>query len=200
MLAGFCWAETTNKEIHIYVDGTTGNDRNAGKINQPLKTITTAVKRLPITINRVVTIHIAAGNYKTTGGKKLVAEHLELNRPMLEKGRVRFVGNTVGFEKPAKTGSVLLNWEAKSVDALIVATQGHWTFENIQIGSRQSAQRGGITATGPAILELRDVRIHTIGLKGPGIYARYGGRIYLYGNIELNEDLYKSGGNDKNFC
>ena len=197
VLADFSWAETTNNEIHIYVDGTTGNDRNAGKINNPLKTINAAVKRLPRTINKFVTIHIAAGNYRTTGGMGLDAERLELNRPMHKNARVRIVGNTVDFDQPAGAGSVLLNWQTQSRDFLIVATQGHWTLENIQVGSRQSGQRRGIAVTGPAMLELRDDRIHTIGQKGPGICARYGGRIHLFGNIELNDDLCKSGGNEQ---
>jgi hypothetical protein len=119
---------------------------------------------------------------------------------MYDGVRVRIVGNTAGFDKAAPVGNVLLNWQNQSSRFLIVVTQGHWTLENIQLGTRKRSQKRGISVLGPALLELRDVRIHTLGQKGPGLRAHHGGRIHLYGNIELNEDLRDSGGSDESFC
>jgi hypothetical protein len=193
-------AETVVSEIHLYVDGNKGSDSAAGKITTPLRTVNEALSRLPRVVEQDITIHIAPGNYDTTGGKGLYAEYLELNHPMRYGARVRIVGNTIGFDNPAPAGSVIFNWRNHLSGFLIVATQGHWTLENIQVGTRQSDQRGGITSIGPAILELRDIRIHTMRQKGPGICAQHSGRIHLYGNIELNEDLCGSDGSDQNFC
>jgi hypothetical protein len=193
-------AETAHGEIHLYVDATHGADQAAGGRTSPLNSLYAAIKHLPQHINQDATIHIAAGNYETTGPGKSDAEFLELNRFMSNLAKVRLVGETANFEKPAPVGSVVLDWPAHASRFMIVVSQGHWTLENIQLGTRRPRQRHGMSVAGPALLELRHVRIHTIGRKGPGLRAHNGGRIHLYGNIELNEDLREAGGNDDNFC
>jgi hypothetical protein len=192
--------QTVRGDIHLYVDATRGSDRADGSRASPLNSLYAAIKRLPKQINQAATIHIAQGAYEVTGPGKSDAESLELNRFMSNRAKVRIVGETANFEKPAPPGGVVLNWRTRSSRFLITATQGHWTLENIQIGAKKPGQRAGISVAGPALLELRDVRIHTAGRKGPGLRAHNGGRIHLYGNIELNEDLREAGGNDDNFC
>ncbi|HUT28667.1 MAG TPA: ankyrin repeat domain-containing protein [Sedimentisphaerales bacterium] len=187
-------------EIHLYVDARRGGDEGVGSPASPLKSLYAATRQLPKQINEDVTIHIGPGNYETTGGKGLDGKRLELNGHMAEGVSVRIVGNDAAFEKPAPIGSVVLNWENRSSRFMIVAGEGQWALENIQLGTRKDGQRGGIGVTGPAVLELRDVRIHTVGQKGPGLGAHHGGRIYLYGDIELNQDLHNSGGDDGSFC
>jgi hypothetical protein len=192
--------QTVRGDIHLYVDATRGSDRADGSRASPLNSLYAAIKRLPKQINQDATIHVAAGRYTTTGGKGLNAECLQLNRPMYNGAKVQIVAETAHFEKPAPPGGAVLNWQTRSSRFLIAATQGNWTLENIQIGTRKPGQQAGISVAGPALLELRDVRIHTAGQKGPGLRAHNGGRIYLYGNIELNEDLREAGGKDDNFC
>ncbi|MCK4850705.1 MAG: ankyrin repeat domain-containing protein [Phycisphaerae bacterium] len=201
VFAAVCQVEAASGEINLYVNGAHGNDAASGKMNTPLKTLTAAIKRLPRVIDRDVTIHVAPGNYAAAGGYDSDSQCLELNRPMSAGTKVRIIGNTARVGQPVPVGSAVFDWNNRSSGGfLIVATQGHWTLENIQLGTRQKGQRRGIVVNGPALLELRDVRIHTAGRKGPGICARHGGRVNLSGRIELNEDLAESGGNDENFC
>lgn len=194
-------AQAFNKELHIYVDGKQGNDSATGKMMAPVKTVAGAIKRLPQVIKRDVVIHLAPGNYMDTGGKGRDGERLVLNLPMHEGKGVRIVGNTIRYDKAAPPGSVVLDWPAHSSRFMIVVTQGHWSLENIQVGTRQPDQGNGISVTGTALLELHNVRIHTRGgQNGKGLHAQYGGRINLYGNIELNEDLHEGGGKEDSHC
>lgn len=193
-------AEVRTSEKHIYVDGKRGSDRAAGSQNSPLKSLYAAIEHIPKEIDRTLTIHLAAGDYTTTGGQGMHAQCLELNRRMRLGAKVRIIGNTADFAKPATIGAVTLNWQSQKSRFLIVATEGHWTLENIQLGTRKPGQRHGISVAGPALLELHNVRIHTIGQKGPGLRAQHNGRIFLYGNIELNEDLRNSSGSEESFC
>lgn len=192
--------EAARSEQHLYVDWRRGSDRAAGIKSSPFRTIYAAIKRLPKEIDQDVTIHLTEGNYNITGQKGSSAGYLELNCKMSNGARVQIVGNKASFDEPSSPGKVVLNWQSKSSDFLILVTDGYWRLANVQLGTRKSGQRGGISVAGPALLELQDVRIHTIGQKGPGLRAHHGGRINLYGNIELNEDLRESGGDDESFC
>ncbi len=186
--------------LDIYVNPTRGNDRGKGTRGAPLKTVAAAILRIPKVIRKDVSIHLAEGRYETTGRTGRNAKRLELNRPMSEGVRVRIVGSAAGFNKPARAGSVILNWEPGSSEFLITVTQGHWTLENIQVATRRPNQRRGISVCGPGLLELRDVRIHTGSQTAPGLYAHHAGRIHLYGTIELNEDLHEKGAEGDTFC
>ena len=193
-------AQTPGSGLHLYVDGTNGSDQATADRLGPVKTLAAAIQRLPEEIDREVTIHVAPGHYTTTGRRGRDALRLELKRSMGGCARVRIVGNASLFETPAAPGSVVLNWPAESSGFLMVVSDGHWSLENIQIGTRQPGQSRGICTVGPAVLELRDVRIHTAGRKGTGLQAHHGGRILLYGTIGLNEDLLQSGGGENSFC
>ncbi|HUW84018.1 MAG TPA: ankyrin repeat domain-containing protein [Phycisphaerae bacterium] len=171
-----------------------------GTSTAPVKTLFAAVERLPKTIEQDVTINVAVGRYEHTGGGGRDAQRLELNLPMREGARVRIVGRADDSNGRAAPGDVVLDWESDAAGYLVVVTQGHWTLENVQLGTRKNGQRHGISVAGPGLLELRDVRIHTGSQSGPGLRAHHGGRVRLYGAIELNEDLHESSGQGESFC
>jgi len=180
--------------INVYVDAARGRDTGAGAKGAPLKTIGAAINRLAETVDRDVTIHLAPGRYATTGGSGRDGERLELSRAMREGVRVKIRGAGDGPPK------VVLDWPNKSAAFMMVVTQGHWVLEKVQLGTRQRGQRQGISVRGPALLEVRDVRIRTGSRSGPGLHAHRGGRIHLYGTIELNEDLHDDRGEGDSFC
>ncbi len=183
--------------VQYYVEPVHGNDGNAGSMDSPLKTLTAALEKLPAEIDGEVLIHLSPGEYKEGGEKKQAA--LELKRRMHGNGQVRIIGETAGYQKNADPEMVLLDWTVPG-KFLLEVNEGRWSLENVQIGSRQAGQGKGICVTGPGLLELHKVRIHTSGEKGAGLRAEHGGRIELFGTIELNEDLMESGGNENNFC
>ena len=196
-LAAVGWnAPASAESLDLYVDATRGKDAASGKEGAPLKTIGAAIERLPRVIGQEVTIHLAPGRYAITGGKGRDAKRLELNRPMREGVRVKIKG----ARGSAGSEGVVLDWANRSSRFMIVVTRGHWALENVQLGTRKATQRHGISVAGPALLEVRDVRIRTRSFSGPGLHAHHGGRIHLYGTIELNEDLHEDRGEEESFC
>ncbi|MHC4333710.1 MAG: ankyrin repeat domain-containing protein [Planctomycetota bacterium] len=200
VLTVVCQTGAAGGEMRLHVDPNRGSDRAVGSKSKPLKSLYGAIKRLPKEIEHDVTILLAAGTYSSTGGKGAAAKCLELNRNTYEGAKVRIVGTASGFDKPAPLGTVLLDWENQFLEYLLAVNQGYWTLENIQLGTRKENQSSGIKVAGPGLLELRRVRIHTAAIKGAGLRAHHGGRVHLYGTIELNEDLKDSGGDDESFC
>jgi len=195
------WSTARGADRHeVYVDASRGNDTATGTSTAPVKTLFAAIERLPKTIERDVTVNVAVGRYERTGGSGRDAQRLELNLAMREGATVRIVGTGGDSKSRATPGEVVLDWESDAAGYLVVVTQGHWTLENVQIGTRKSGQRHGISVAGPGLLELRDVRIHTGSQSGPGLHAHHGGRVHLYGVIELNEDLHESSGQGESFC
>ena len=189
------WAALAAAEpVHLYVDAARGRDSASGAEIAPVKTIGAAIGRLGEKIDRNVTIHLAAGRYMTTGGKGRDAERLELSHAMGEGVRVTIQG----VSEPR--GRVILDWPSRSSRFMMVVTRGHWALENLQLGTRKPTQRHGISVQGPALLDVRNVRIRTRSLSGPGLHAHHGGRIHLYGTIELNEDLHGNRGEAESFC
>ena len=82
---------------------------------------------------------------------------------------------------------------------LVVARRGHWALEHLQVGTNRAGQPGGLDVAGPALVELRDVRIRTRQPKGAGILAQHGGRVHLAGEILLNEHLRFASADPKSF-
>ena len=80
---------------------------------------------------------------------------------------------------------------------LVQVSEGVWSFENLQLGSRKSGQANGFWTRGPGILKLKDVRVLLKSVDGAGIHAHRLGHIYLYGRIELNQDLHHDVGQEK---
>lgn len=171
----------------LYVDSTKGSDQASGARSAPVQTLQAVLDRLPAQVNEDYTIFLAGGVYAQIGGQGAT---LELNRPMREAAVVHIV---------SQGAPVTLNWPAPG-NAMISVTQGHWSLENVQVGSRQKDQREGIRVTGPALLELHTVRVHTASQSAPGLHATRGGMIHLYGKIELNEDLHENSGSGESFC
>jgi hypothetical protein len=174
----------------FYVDGAKGNDRAAGSSAAPFQSLDAALAKLPARIEDDVVIHLA-GEIKTPRGKTPAT--LELDHAVRSGGRIRLVG----------TGSTtVLNWTAPDGEPLIAVTQGRWSLENVEIGSRAKGQRAGVRVTGPAALELRSVRIRTASVNSPGIHATRGGLVELYGDIALNDDLHDDLGDagKESFC
>jgi hypothetical protein len=149
----------------LYVDGSKGG------------TLEKALAQLPARIDRDVTIHIK-GNL---AGPKGEGESLGLSRPMREGRRVRIIG---------EGDTSILSWTAGD-EPLVLVTQGRWSLENLQIGTRQKGQRRGVRVTGPGVVELHDVRIRTASQSAPGLHATRSGLAELFGKIELNEDLHE---------
>jgi hypothetical protein len=176
----------------IYVDAVKGNDlRGRGTRAAPLESISAALARVPDPVIEDIRIHVAPGNYSTTGAHAMTSGTLELRRRMRPRKAVRIVGEKDGFTKPADLGTVVFDWEISGdYRHLVTVTEGSWHMENIQLGTRKPRQREGISVAGPGKLTLRNVRIHTRSFSGPALYAHRGGRIELAGTMELNEDLH----------
>ena len=185
---GACFGSTAAREL--YVDGTKGNDRAAGTSAAPLRTIDAALARLPGRIDDDVLVHLS-GDIRSPHGNESAT--LDFDRPMRPGRAVRFVG--------AKSDTIL-NWTAPDGAPLIDVTQGRWSFEDVQLGSRAKDQRAGVRVTGPAVLELHSVRIRTASVNSPGIHSTRGGLVELYGEIILNDDLHDALGNagKDSFC
>jgi hypothetical protein len=171
----------------VFVDGAKGSDNALGTKAAPLQTLHAVLTRLPPQIDHDVLIHMH-GEIPTRRGAE--PSTLELNRPMREGVKVRIIGDA---------STALLNWTA-SEQPLISATQGRWSLENLQIGSRLNGQSQGVLTTGPATVEMHSVRIRTASGNSPGIHSTRGGLVELYGKIELNEDLHEKNDAGQNFC
>ncbi|HQL54859.1 MAG TPA: DUF1565 domain-containing protein, partial [Phycisphaerae bacterium] len=111
----------------IWVNPAQGNDQNAGSEQKPLKTISAALALLPDPLEQSVTIHLAPGQYTTTGGRGMPESRLELMRRTRPGVLVRMVGDVSAGAPP------ILAWESDT--ALIDVREGAWWLENLQIGT-----------------------------------------------------------------
>jgi hypothetical protein len=57
-----------------------------------------------------------------------------------------------------------------------------------------------VRVSGPAVVQLRGVRIRTASQSAAGLHATRGGLAELYGEIGLNEDLHDDVGTGESFC
>jgi hypothetical protein len=174
---------TLTRGVHLFVDASTASAGGSGTREDPLPGLGAALERLPPLISNAITIHLAPGRYESWGGAAETKEGLTLDRPMSRSGRVSIVGSGAQFRERAPLGEVVLDWGPGGF--MVLARQGHWTLESLQIGRNRESQRGGVDVVGPALLELRDVRIRTGSRQGAGIRARHGGRVRLLGEILL---------------
>ena len=189
---GLCFARggrATAPRSDIYVS-VKGRDSARGTKSAPKATLGAALSLVPDPLTSTVTIRMAPGTYKTAGMRGGASRALQLEHRMKNSAQIRIMGTDGAFAKPAKPGEVRLDWTDANGRFLIRITEGTWTIENVQLGSRKKGQRRGIGVTGPAFLHLKNVRIRTRSIAAPGIYANRAGRIHLYGAIELNEDLH----------
>lgn len=168
----------------LHVDPVEGDDGNSGTAARPLKTLGGAVAKLPAEIRMPVTVHLKNGKYAESG-REQPAGWLVLDRAMWPEVSVTFAGPGV------------LDWEGG--DVLVLATRGRWAFRGVQLGTGRKRQRNGFACEGPALLELRDVRVRTSSFEGAGILARRGGRVHLAGTIGLNEEFHDKAP-EESFC
>lgn len=175
----------------IWVNPTQGNDQNAGSEQKPLKSIAAALALLPDPLEQSVTIHLAAGQYTTTGGRAMPESRLELMRRTRPGAVVRIVGDVSAGSPPT------LAWEGDS--ALIDIRAGEWWLENLQIGTFTTRQRRGVQVTGPGQVTLKNVSFRLRSLSDAGIQAQRGGQVELRGHIALNDHLHAQA-DPETFC
>jgi hypothetical protein len=177
----------------IYVDPERGRDENPGGIpQQPVRSISAAIARLPEPLTQSVTIELAPGRYATTGGQGMPDDVLELMLRMRPGVTVTIVG------RPGADGQVpILAWEGGR--AMIDAREGDWSLEKVQIGTFSKRQRRGVMVAGPAQVMLKDVTFRLRSLSDAGIYAHRGGEVSLRGAIKLNEQLHERA-EEETFC
>ena len=176
----------------IHVDPTKGDDKDAGDEGHPLKSISAAIALLPDPLARTVTIKLAPGSYRDTGGNGMATDRLELMRRMRPGVRVLLTGS-----RDDKGNVTTLAWEGGS--AMVYACEGDWRLENVQIGTGTTRQRRGVEAIGPAHVTLKNITFRTRSQSDAGIHAERGGKVSLYGDIRLNEHLHDRGG-EESFC
>ena len=75
---------------------------------------------------------------------------------------------------------------------MVIATEGNWWIENVQIGTGTTRQRRGVMVTGPAQVTLKDVTFRTRSQSDAAIYAERGGLALLRGAIRINEHLHQN--------
>ena len=107
-------------------------------------------------------------------------------------------GAYIHFRGDASSPAVL-DWHGAG--NLVTVLKGHWRFENVQLGTRRKTQRQGFVAeSSGALLDLHDVVIRTASYSGGGIVASRAGRVHLYGDILLNEDLHQVCEDKETYC
>ncbi|MBP7935958.1 MAG: hypothetical protein KA354_15030 [Phycisphaerae bacterium] len=173
----------------IHVDPALGNDGNAGSQGHPLKSISAAVALLPDPLTRTVTIKLAPGTHRNTGGIGMAADRLELMRRMRPGVCVLLAGG-----RDDKGNATTLAWEGGS--AMVYACEGDWRLENVQVGTGSTRQRRGVEVTGPAHVTLKNITFRTRSQSDAAIYATRGGKVSLFGDIRLNEHLHDRGGQE----
>ncbi len=176
----------------IHVDPTRGQDQNPGSEDRPKRSISAAIALLPDPLPRSVTIKLAPGTFKDTGGVDMPPGRLELMRRMRPGVRVDIVGR-----RDEKGGTTVLAWEGR--DLLVDIREGQWRLEDVQIGSGSTSQRRGLMVAGPGLASLKNVTFRTRSISDAGIYADRGGKVLLYGAIRLNEHLHEQTG-EETFC
>jgi hypothetical protein len=168
----------------LYVNGTEGNDNAAGDKQHPLKSLSAALARLPDPLTRSVTIEWIGGSERTTGGRDMNTDCLELTRRMKPGVRVSIIGQTNRAAELPK-----MSWEGGV--AMVDVRDGEWWLENVQIGTGTKRQRRGVMVASPGIVTLRNVTFRTRSLSDAAIYAHRGGLVHLLGTIKINEHLHE---------
>jgi hypothetical protein len=79
---------------------------------------------------------------------------------------------------------------------MVLATEGNWSIENVQIGTGTTRQRRGVMVIGPAQVTLKDVTFRTRSQSDAAIYAERGGLVLLRGAIRINDDLHENAPNE----
>ena len=176
-------AETPRAEMWVAAEK--GRPGASGAQSDPCRSLSDAIARLPELLTHTVTIHLAAGNYSTTGAASMPPDRLELMRRMRPGVSVRIIG-----ERGADGAVPHFAWEGGT--AMVLATEGEWWIENVQIGTGTLRQRRGVMVTGPAQVTLKDVTFRTRSQSDAAIFADRGGMVLLRGAIRINEHLHDS--------
>lgn len=177
------------QKTNLWVDAQKGRPDAKGTREAPCQSLSDALNLLPETLTQSVTIRVAAADYKTTGGKNMASDRLELVRRMRPGVAVRIIG-----EPGADGGLPHFGWEGGS--AMVVVGEGEWWLENVQIGTLSTRQRRGVMVTGPAQITLKDVTFRTRSQSDAAIYAERGGLALLRGAIRINEHLHADAPDD----
>jgi hypothetical protein len=167
----------------LYVDGSKGDDKNPGSQHRPLKTLSAALANTSDPLKNSVVIELAGGKYSSTGSREMPSNSLQLMRRMMPGVTV-----TIRGHKDSSGERAILAWEGTP---MIDAVEGHWCFEDLQIGTAEQSQRRGVMATGPAHVALKNIVFRTRGPSGAAIYAHRGGKVSLRGAIRINDDLHE---------
>jgi hypothetical protein len=167
----------------LWVDAQAARGGGKGTQASPYGSLSQAIQRLPAFVEAMVTIHVADGEYGSTGERGMPGGQLELLRRMRPGVEVRIVG-----ERNQDGSLPKLAWEGGT--AMVVATEGNWVLENVQIGTGTLRQRRGVMAVGPAQVTLKDVVFRTRSQSDAAIYAERGGLALLSGDIRINEEFH----------
>lgn len=185
------------KASSIFVDSSEGTADGSGTKSSPYKSLRQAISCTPDALSTPMTICLAPGSYGSRQEGTAPEGTLYLRRRTLEGAEIRIVGMNQDFSKAAAPGQVCLDWTCRGDEPLVRTSEGVWSFENIQLGSRKAGQVNGFSVEGPGLLKLKNVRIHLRSTDGAGIHAHRLGRVHLDGRIELNEDLHGGLGKEK---
>ena len=79
---------------------------------------------------------------------------------------------------------------------MVIASDGEWSIENVQIGTGTTRQRRGVMVKGPTQVTLKDVTFRTRSQSDAAIYAERGGLALLRGAIRINEHLHDQAPDD----
>jgi hypothetical protein len=178
-------SEGEEQKTSLWVDAERGRPGASGTQEKPCGSLSEALDLLPDMLTHTVTIQVAAGDYSTTGGQHMPAERLELMRRMRPGVEVRIVGIHRNDRAVPRFA-----WEGGT--AMVVATDGNWSIENIQIGTGTTRQRRGVMVSGPAQVALKDVKFRTRSQSDAAIYAERGGLVLLRGEIRINENMHQT--------
>ena len=136
-------------------------------------------------VTRSVMIQVAGGEYPTTGSQNMPAGRLELMRQMRPGVEVRIVG-------AARDGQPIPRFAWEDGGAMVLAVDGNWSLENVQIGTGTTRQRRGAMATGSGAAHAQRGHIpHAQPIRRRDTRQR-GGLILLRGAIRINENMHDS--------
>src|SRR5262245_52345825 len=113
---------TESSPLEVYVNGAEGTDSAIGDRQHPLKSLSAAISRLPDPLLRSVRIEWVGEMERTTGGRDMASDSLELMRRMRPGVRVSIIGQRDRAEEWPKMG-----WEGGA--AMVDAREGDWWLE-----------------------------------------------------------------------
>ncbi|MCA8970563.1 MAG: hypothetical protein KDC95_12290 [Planctomycetes bacterium] len=184
----FAFAQGSRRDAptDIHVDAKRGKAGSKGTERQPVRTLAAALTLLPDPVLRTTRIHLAPGTYGETGdddGESMPSGTLHLMRRMRPGVHVDFVVHRSG----KGDGDVVFDWHDHTH---AIATEGEWRFRGIRFGSFRKDQRRGIDVRGPGHVVLQDVSFRLRSQSDAAVWARYGGRVTLEGDVLVNEHLH----------